>query len=66
MLSVNRFLGLVTTGKRVNRPSLDFLRVENGQVRENWVMVSMIGIYRQLGLDVFDRMAQMVNGKDAA
>ena len=64
--SVNRFLGLVTTGKRVNRPSLDFLRVENGQVRENWVMVSMIGIYRQLGLDVFDRMAQMVNGKDAA
>ncbi|MEM6323504.1 MAG: ester cyclase [Pseudomonadota bacterium] len=50
------FLGLAPTGKRFTRRSLDFWRVEEGQVRENWVMVDMLDLYRQLGVDIFARM----------
>lgn len=50
------FLGLAPTGKRFTRRSLDFWRVEDGRIRENWVMVDMLDLYRQLGVDVFARM----------
>lgn len=50
------FLGLAPTGRRVTRRSLDFWRVENNQIRENWVMVDMLDLYHQLGVNVFDRM----------
>ncbi|MEM6276842.1 MAG: ester cyclase [Pseudomonadota bacterium] len=50
------FLGLAPTGRRITRRSLDFWRVEAGQIRENWVMVDMLDLYRQLGVDVFARM----------
>lgn len=53
------FLGLPPTGKRFTRRSLDFWRVEDGQIRECWVMVDMLDIYRQLGTDVFARMTAL-------
>jgi len=55
------FLGLAPTGKRFNRRSLDFWRVEHRQIRENWVMIDMLDLYRQLGIDVFDRMHALTN-----
>jgi hypothetical protein len=36
--------------------SLDFWRIENGQIRENWVLVDLLDVYRQLGVDVLGRM----------
>ncbi|MEO0913346.1 MAG: ester cyclase [Pseudomonadota bacterium] len=50
------FLGLAPTGRRITRRSLDFWRIEDGLVRECWVMVDMLDLYRQLGVDVFGRM----------
>lgn len=52
-------LGLAPTGKRITRCSLDFWRVENGLVRECWVMVDIIDLYRQLGVDVFARVRRL-------
>ena len=49
------FLGLRPTGKRFMRRSLDFWRIENNLIVENWVMVDMIHIYRQLGIDIFKK-----------
>lgn len=61
------FLGLAPTGRTFTRRSLDFWRVENGLIRENWVMVDMLDLYRQLGVDVFARMhAHRVPGELAA
>ena len=56
------FLGLAPTGKRITRASLDFWRIEAGLVRECWVMVDMLDLYRQLGVDVFARMAALTGG----
>jgi len=53
------FLGLAPTGRTITRCSLDFWRVENDLVRECWVMVDIIDLYRQLGVDVFARMTAM-------
>ena len=60
------FLGLAPTGRRFTRRSLDFWRIENGLIRENWVMVDMLDLYRQLGVDVFARMQAMCGLEDAA
>lgn len=57
------FLGLAPTGKRLTRCSLDFWRIEDGKVRECWVMVDVIDLYRQLGVDVFARLAAVVGSQ---
>lgn len=52
------WLGLPPTGKRIEMRSLDFWRIEDGRIRENWVMVDLLHMYDQLGLDVFARLAE--------
>ena len=32
--------------------------MENGLIRENWVLIDMLDIYRQLGIDVLGRLAE--------
>ena len=36
----------------------DFWRVENGLIRENWVLVDLLDIYDQIGVDVFARLRE--------
>ncbi|WP_147126020.1 ester cyclase [Shimia ponticola] len=60
------FLGLKPTGIRFTRRSLDFWRIEDGRIRENWVMVDLLDIYRQLGVDVLAQMCDQNGGSHAA
>ncbi len=59
-LSGDGWLGLPPTGQKITLRSLDFWRVEAGLIRENWVLVDLLDIYAQLGVDVFARMAERV------
>ncbi|WP_025770838.1 ester cyclase [Thioalkalivibrio sp. HK1] len=52
------FLGIAPSGQRITMCSLDFWRIENGLIRENWVMVDLLDTYRQLGVDVLSRMRE--------
>ena len=45
-------------GKEITMRSLDFWRVENGLIRENWVMVDLLDMYDQIGVDVFARLRE--------
>ena len=38
--------------------SLDFWRLEGGLIRENWVMVDLLHMYDQIGVDVFARLRE--------
>ena len=38
--------------------SLDFWRVEGDLIRENWVLVDLLDVYAQLGVDVFARLRE--------
>ena len=52
------WLGIAPTGQKIEMRSLDFWRVENGSIRENWVLVDLLHMYDQIGVDVFARMRE--------
>ncbi|MCY3575671.1 MAG: ester cyclase [Chloroflexi bacterium] len=64
-LSGDGWLGIPPTGKKLTRRSLDFWRCENGLIRENWVLVDLLHIYAQLGVDVFERMRELTIARQA-
>ena len=57
-LSNDGWMGIAPAGKEVLLRSLDFWRVENGKIRENWVLVDLLDLYRQIGVDVFARVRE--------
>ena len=52
------WMGIAPNSKKITMCSLDFWRIENGLIRENWVMVDLLDAYRQLGVDVFERLRE--------
>ena len=52
------WLGIAPTGKKIEMRSLDFWRLENGVIRENWVLVDLLHMYDQIGVDVLARMRE--------
>lgn len=52
------WMGIAPSGKKITMRSLDFWRLENGRIRENWVLVDLLDAYRQLGVDVFARLRE--------
>ena len=44
--------------------SLDFWRIENGLIRENWVLVDLLDMYHQIGVDVLARMRELTKFKN--
>lgn len=57
-LSGGGWLGLPATGTRLTMRSLDFWRVAEGRIVENWVLVDLLHVFAQLGVDVFARMRE--------
>lgn len=53
------WMGIAPPNKKVGMRSLDFWRVENGLIRENWVLVDLLHMYDQIGVDVFTRMREL-------
>lgn len=47
------FMGIAPTGKRIQIRYMDFWKVENGKITDNWVMVDFPHVLAQLGHDVF-------------
>ena len=47
------FMGIPATGKRVEIRYMDFWKVVDGKIVDNWVMVDFPHVLRQLGVDVF-------------
>src|ERR671916_2078352 len=47
------FMGIAPTGRRVEIRYMDFWKVKNGKIIDNWVMVDFPGVMRQLGVDPF-------------
>ncbi|MBD3664251.1 ester cyclase [Sulfitobacter sp. TSTF-M16] len=52
------WLGIAPTGKKIEMRSLDFWRVEDGLIRENWVLVDLLQMYHQIDVDVLARMRE--------
>lgn len=57
-LSHDGWMGIAPAGKEVLLRSLDFWRLEDGLIRENWVLVDLLDLYAQVGVDVFARLRE--------
>ncbi len=47
------FMGILPTGRRVEIRYMDFWKVVDGKIVDNWVMVDFPYVMRQLGVDPF-------------
>ncbi len=57
------WLGIAPSGQKITLRSLDFWRVENGLIRENWVLVDLLHVYAQIGVDVLARMQEFAKAR---
>ena len=57
-LSDGGWMGIAPPGQRIEMKSLDFWRIEDGLIRENWVLVDLLDMYRQIGVDALVRMRE--------
>jgi predicted ester cyclase len=62
-LSGGGWLGIAPPNKELTMRSLDFWRIENGLIRENWVLIDLLSIYNQIGVDVFARMQEITHAR---
>ena len=58
------WLGMKATGKKWTMRVMDFWRREGSRLKENWVMIDMIDILEQLGVNVFKLLEQHVKAKN--
>jgi hypothetical protein len=52
------WLGIAPAGQKITLRSLDFWRMEAGLIRENWVLVDLLDMWSQIGVDVLGRMRE--------
>ncbi|MCY4064078.1 MAG: ester cyclase [Chloroflexi bacterium] len=58
-VSGDGWLGIAPANQKITMRSLDFWRCEKGLIRENWVLVDLLHVYEQIGVDVFERMREL-------
>lgn len=58
-ISGDGWLGIAPAQQEITMRSLDFWRCEDNFIRENWVLVDLLDVYHQIGVDVFSRMREM-------
>lgn len=55
------WLGLAPTGKQIFMPLMDFWRVDNDIIHENWVLIDIPNMLQQMGVDLFANVARIYN-----
>ena len=63
-LSGGGWLGMPAAGQALTMRSLDFWRVRDGLIEENWVLVDLLDVYASLGVDVLARMRALTGGRE--
>ena len=58
-VSGDGWLGIAPANQKITMRSLDFWRCEKGLIRENWVLIDLLHVYAQIGVDVFERMREL-------
>ena len=58
------FLGAEASGKDIKLKYMDFWRIEDGKIAENYVLLDIIDFFRQIGIDLLDGKGWDDRGKD--
>jgi predicted ester cyclase len=62
-ISGDGWLGIAPANQKITMRSLDFWRCEAGTIRENWVLIDLLHVYHQIGVDVFSRLREVTYGR---
>lgn len=62
-VSGDGWMGIAPANREITMRSLDFWRCEDGLIRENWVLIDVLSVYDQLGVNVFERMRELTVGR---
>ncbi len=62
-ISEDGWLGIAPANQQITMRSLDFWRCENFMIRENWVLIDLLDVYHQIGVDVFARMREITKAR---
>jgi predicted ester cyclase len=62
-ISGDGWLGIAPVNEKIDMRSLDFWRCDKGMIRENWVLIDLLDVYRQIGVDVFARMRELTRAR---
>ncbi len=65
-LSDGGWMGIAPAGRKIELRSLDFWRIEDRLIRENWVLIDLLHVYHQLGVDVLARMREFNKARGGA
>ena len=58
-LKDNGWMGIAPVRKEIFLRSLDFWKLDDNElIRENWVLVDLLDMYSQIGINVFDRLKE--------
>lgn len=57
------WLGLKATGKNITLRVVDYWRREGDKLVENWVLIDMVDILEQLGINVFELLQKEIENK---
>ncbi|MEO1089683.1 MAG: ester cyclase [Pseudomonadota bacterium] len=49
------YLGIAPTGRALTLRVMDFWRVAGSQIAENWVLLDLVDLFRQMGTDLLER-----------
>ena len=63
-LTNDGWLGIAPVNKEIMLKSLDFWRLESGLIRENWVLVDLLDVFNQVGVNVFERLKEFNKAKN--
>jgi predicted ester cyclase len=58
-VSGDGWMGITPANQKITMASLDIWRCENGMIRENWVMIDILDVWNQLGVNVLARMREL-------
>ena len=53
------YLGVPATGKALTLRVMDFWRVRDGTIRENWVLLDLVELFKTLGVDLISQAAAL-------
>jgi predicted ester cyclase len=48
------FMGAEGSGKTIVLKYMDFWKVKDGKIVENWVLMDVVDVFRQIGIDLLD------------
>ncbi len=66
MTHMGDYLGVEATGRALTLRVMDFYRCAGGKIRENWVLLDYLELFKQMGFDLLARAAELPSPDHAA